>query len=212
MKYLSPGKALFLLAAMVIGCGGRPSAVNIELRKKNQELADRVAVLERQHEADQATIRAIEQSRGTISHLPSTQLSAAFTVHGLSLLRLTGAADWDASRPGDDGVKVYVVPVDQTGDVLKAAGSIVVEAFDLSNEKLLRLGRWEFSPEEAAQFWRGRLGRYEYALTCPWQSMPTHPAITLKVSFTDILSGRTFDTQTQVQLGQLPPATAPAAP
>ena len=73
-----------------LGCGGRPNAANIELRKKKQKLTETVERLESQHRGDQATIKALEESKGTVPTLPSTQLAQLFTTHGIKLERLTG--------------------------------------------------------------------------------------------------------------------------
>jgi hypothetical protein len=108
----------------------------------------------------------------------------------------------------DDGVlKVYVTPIDDAGHDLKAAGSFVVELFDLSKGDNARVGRWEFPLDQARQNWVGQALLYTYVLTLPWQqSRPEHPELTLKVRFTDALTGRTFETQKVIQV-KLPIAT-----
>src|SRR5688572_14588101 len=97
------------LAAVVSGCT-KPSAANIQVRKENQDLRDRIASLEKAREADAATIRSLESRIGTVPTLPKERLDRLFTVHGLNLGRLTGGMDADAAKPGDEGIKVYAAP------------------------------------------------------------------------------------------------------
>jgi hypothetical protein len=177
------------------GCGGSPSQANIQLRKELQSKADQIASLQRAHEADLATIRQLEQQRGTLPTLPQERLAALFTAHGIKLGRLTGGADLDPSRPGDEGLKVYVVPTDETGDELKSAGSFVVELFDLNQSTGNLVLRREFDAAQAKEQWLGSALLYEYVLTCPWENPPQNPELTLKVTFRDELTGRQFDVQ-----------------
>ena len=184
------------------GCG-KPSSANIALRKENKTLRDKVESLERQHHADVASLRAHEGAGGatTVPSLPQAQLEKLFTVHGIQFGRLTGPADWDANSPGDDGLKLYVTPTDNAGQPLKAAGSFVVEAFDLAaGDGKTRVGRWEFPLDDAAKNWVGQATLYTYVLQAPWQSRPEHPDLTLKVTFTDALTGRSFTEQKVVKI------------
>lgn len=180
-----------LLAGLGGGCG-QPNRANIELRKKNQELQSRIDDLNRRHEADSATIRGMETNATTRPTLPQDRLASLFTVHGLNFGRLTGGADLDPGHPGDEALKVYIVPVDQQGDVLKAAGSFVVELFDLEQSDKPLLGKWEFPADQAARNWYGQSLLYQYILTCPWQRVPEHQKLLVRVTFTDELTGRVF--------------------
>ena len=189
---------LVVLVAAVPGCG-KPSSANIALRKENKALRDKVESLERQHNADVASLRA--GGATTVPSLPQTQLEKLFTVHGIEFGRLTGPADWDANAPGDDGLKLYVTPTDNAGQPLKAAGSFVVEAFDLAaGDGRTRVGRWEFPLDDAAKNWFGQATLYTYVLQTPWQTRPEHPDLTLKVTFTDALTGRSFTEQKVVKI------------
>lgn len=182
--------------ALLIGCSG-PSAANTELRKKNQDLSDQIAALIRIHEADQATIRGLQERIGTIPTLPQERLDKLYTVHGLELGRLTGGMDMDPSKPGDEGIKVYAYPTDDDGEPIKAAGSFVVEAFDLA-AKSPEVGRWTFDLETTRKAWIGALLTHDFVLTCPWQHVPMHEEMTIKVTFHDELTAREFSAQTVV--------------
>src|SRR5438270_1157793 len=93
-----------VLSALLIGCGS-PSAANIQLRKENQDLRDRVGQLKRELVGRDASIRAMESRSTTVPTLPADTLAQLFTTHGLSIGRLTGESDLDAMHPGNEGLK-----------------------------------------------------------------------------------------------------------
>ena len=196
----------------VVGCGS-PNTVNIHLRKDIQTRDAKIAQLQRQHDVDAATIAGLTSRSGAaaVASLSPDRLDRLFTVYGIKLARLSGGADLDPSRPGDEGLKLYVGLTDQTGDEFKSAGSFVVEAFDLSAGQAngLRVGRWEFPVEKSRETWHSFMMRYEYVLTCPWQDVvPRHPELTVKVVFNDELTGRQFTLQQSVKINP-PPANDP---
>jgi hypothetical protein len=194
----------FLLFA---GCS-KPNNVNIALRKQIQDLESQNADLKRQREGDLATIRALQSQQGTTApSLPQDRLDQLYTTHGLRIGRLTGGAKTDPSRTADDVLKVYAVPLDQKGDLFKAAGSFVIDAYDLSlppNDN--HLGRWDIATEEAAKNWFGNVMMYGYTFTLPWQRPPAGNRVTVRVTFTDALTGRQFTEQKDVEVN--PPATS----
>jgi hypothetical protein len=211
--HLRVSAALFFL---LTGCG-HPNLANIQLRKENQSLRDQITTLDRQREADHATIRGLESKDGTVPVLPTQRVDSLFTVHGLKLGRLTGGADLDVTKRGDEGVKVYIVPTDDDGDPIKAAGTFVVDAFDLARSGDNRVGHWEFDPQQTRKSWFGSGLMYTYVLTCPWQtSPPEHAELTLKITFVDGLTQRQFEAQKVVKVNLAPseqsPTTAPITP
>ena len=201
---------LFGVALLIAGCG-TPSRPNIALRKKIQSLEAKVAHLEYQHKTDEASIRGLTERVGTVPTLEPARLGRLFTVHAVRINNLTGGADLDPSKPGHEGIKVYVNLLDQHGDTFKSAGSFVVEAFDLSDPKSPRLGQWEFPVEKAQEYWHSFMMRYEYVLTLRWQNaVPRHPDVTVRVTYTDELTGRKFTEQRVVKV-DVPPTTQPTA-
>jgi outer membrane murein-binding lipoprotein Lpp len=183
------------------GCFGKPNHANIDLRKQNQELQNQIATLQRERDAARAEIGGLKSRSTTVPSLAPERMAKLFTTTGIELGRLTGGADLDPDKPGDDGLKVYVTPVDNSGQKFKAAGSIVVEAFDLAADQAsARVGKWEFTVENAAKHWSGALLRYEYVLPCPFEQRPAHADVTVKVTFTDELTSRVFTQQRVVKI------------
>jgi hypothetical protein len=195
---------------LISGCG-KPNAANIALRKENQALQEKIDRLEQARKSDAAAIRALEGSKGTLPTLPQDRLDLLFVPTELKIGRLTGGARSNPELPGDDSIKIYVVPIDQFGDELKSAGAFVVEVFDLNKPASPLVGRWEFSTVEARKHWYGSALLYEYVLPCPLKQPPLHDELTVKITFTDALTQRTLDAQKVVKLTLAPAAaTQPA--
>lgn len=168
------------------------SAANIQLRKQQQQLQSQIRQLQMQHQADEATIRGLQSQATTVPVLPENQLDQLFTVAGLKFGRLTGGYHSDPNVPGDTMLKVYVVPIDQQGDELKAAGSFQVELFDLSLKSNNLLGHWDFDLDAAKARWFGSGLLYNYVLDCPWQTAPTNSKLSVRVTYKDALTRRLF--------------------
>ena len=199
------------LAISLAGCAS-PSAANNKLRVENQALREQVEHLKQEHDADVASLRAMESKVGTVATLPRERLDKLFTVYGIKLGKLTGGDDWDADKPGDDGIKVAVTPLDQQGDKLKAAGSFAIDLFDLESPTEPHIGHWTFDAIQSRQNWYGAL-LYSYVFKCPWQKTPLHNELTVRVTFSDELTGRQYNEQ-QVCKVNLPglAATPPTPP
>ena len=196
-----------LLGSLSGGCKS-PDKANIVLRKDKQELEAKLADLRGQHDAAMARLAAYERQTGTVESLPNERLGQLFTVHKIDLGQLTGGTDLDIKSPGDEALRVYLVPMDETGEYLKATGHVVVEAFDLSRASDNRIGRWEFGPEQLKDAWRSFLRLNAFVLNCPWQTVPERAGLAVKVTFTDALTGRVFEKLKDVQVKV--PATRPA--
>ena len=106
-------------AVPLVFCGcGKPNAANIELRKQNQQLTQQIEDLDRRHQADVARIRTLESQQESLPTLPQERLDKLFTTHGIRFGKLTGGFDADPKQPGDEAVKIYLVPFDAQGNDL----------------------------------------------------------------------------------------------
>ena len=188
-----------VIATALAGCG-TPNPANIELRKKNQALEAQVQTLTARHDRDSQTIAALQANRPTIPTLPPDRLAALFTTHGLEFTNSTAGDNPDAAAVFDTQLKLGLNAVDQEGTSIKAAGSFMIEAFDLDDPAHPLLGTWTFDEAQSRAAFFSRFGLYGYVLTCPWQLKPVHPNLTVKASFTDSLTGLTFVAQRQVKV------------
>jgi hypothetical protein len=105
----------------------------------------------------------------------------------------------------EDGNKekliVYVSPIDETGDSVKAAGEVKIQLWDLSKkENNALLGEWTVEPNELKKMWYNSLISSKYRLSFDVSGVVKNykagsAELTVKVNFVDYLSGRTFSEQ-----------------
>ena len=191
-RNLLPTLALLGIATLPLaGCGGDGSRrANVALRKQIQTLQDENQALRE----EAASLRAARDysAQADTPGAPATRPGVLFTTAGLKFGRLTGGFDEDDS-PGDELLKVFVVPVDEAGDELKRAGGFEVTAFDAASDDMRRVGQWTFPADEVGRHWVSLASLYGYTLDCPLPD-PADPATDLlvRVKFTESLTGKTF--------------------
>jgi hypothetical protein len=93
---------------------------------------------------------------------------------------------------------VYLKPIDDMGDVIKAAGAVDVELWNLNakpQEALLK--SWAIEPKELKKNWSGSLMTCYYKLQFDVNSVLTgkEKDLTLKAQFTDYLTGKVLKGQ-----------------
>ena len=199
------GAVLLMLPLLLTACG-RPSEANIVLRKEKQALEQAVRSTQQDLAAARARIAGLEQRVETVPTLPQERLDAMFTVHAIQIGRLTGGADLARDGGFDEGIKLYLTPLDHAGDALKATGRLTVRAFDLGNPPVL-LGEWIFTPEKLKPHWVGFGLVRGFVIELPWQKIPPAGQFVVNVTFEDALTGRMLTAVQQVKAN--PPAAGP---
>lgn len=190
------GCAVLAVCAVLAGCKTEPADPRLT---RIQELEDKVQkqarqLVDREEELSSAA-RTIQELRGLEG---PRRLDRLVHVGKIEIERLSGG--YDANRDGvDDGVVVYVRPIDTDGDVVKAAGSAKVELFDVSQPSGPQtVGKVELSPEAMRKAWFSKMIGAHFRIEVPWAADaigPEREKITIAVRFTDLLSGQTFDAQ-----------------
>lgn len=176
-----------LATLLMAGCG-RPNAANIELRKQIQSLNARVDQLELRHQADRATIDALQRDGNTVAQLPSERIDRLFATAGIKMLRLTRLVDVDRTKPGFEAWAVSFTPVDQTGDEFKASGDIQVELLDGQTV----IDSYAVAAPDSKRYWNTNIVFDGYVIERPWNGSAPTNALSARVTFTDELTGRRF--------------------
>lgn len=158
---------------------------------KNKALSERVESLAADLAKKREQVKAL---RG----LGPDRLKNLFTLKKIELGSHTGGIDTD-DKPGHDAIKVILEPIDEDGHVIKAAGDIRIRLLDLSVKDLGKalLAEQSFPVEKASRRWSGGLFTNHYSFTCPLPADKTlsRPEITVRVSFTEYLTGNVFTAQ-----------------
>ncbi len=183
------------LLVFVIGCEGA---------NRKAPLAERVWTL--RQEKKQLT-RQLKQSRTeaeqlkkrvqVLSGLAEDKLENLYDLQKIKLTRYTGFYDKDKDGKKEKLI-VYIQPIDEYDDIVKATGAVDVQLWDLNKENgQALLGEWHVKPNELKKLWFATILIINYRLTFDVADKIDNleEALTVKVTFTDYLSGKVFKEQ-----------------
>jgi len=183
------------LAAMLAGCQPGSSTSSIDLQKALDAARVDVQRSERRNLELEDRIQAQERRIQNLTGFAPGTAAGLFVADRIELARLTGGADFDG-EPGDDGVMVYLRPLDADGHVVKAPGEITVKLVDNNGPGEPRLlGRYVIDdPAELRKAWHSKFMTDHYTVRCPWnpspEGKPTGPEVEIKVTFLDWRTGQ----------------------
>lgn len=168
---------------------------NDRLTKENSDLQQAKGELDKQV----ATLSSLGQGK---------RLEWLFYPKAVDIGRESAGIDYD-NTGSDSGIRVYLNPIDKDGSIIKAAGSVRIEFFDLSLPGDNRIASYDFPVESVGKQWESGFITYHYRFDCKWQhGRPAHPDITVVATFVDYLTGKTFTSQKVVTV-RLGPTTQP---
>lgn len=174
------------------------------LLKQIEALERNDARLERTIALRDGTIAQLLQQVEDLQEFDPNRPVDLFSPVELQIGSLSGGADYD-SEPGDDGVTVYLRPLDRDGDVVKAPGRIEIQLLDNTDLASPRvLGVYVFDdPEQLRGVWHGRFATNHFTLKCPFPggvALPETRRITVSAEFLDFLTGRTLTAVEEVAI------------
>jgi hypothetical protein len=96
---------------------------------------------------------------------------------------------------------VYIQPIDENGDIIKAAGSVDVQLWDLSKEQdQALLCEGHVKPEELKKLWFAAfMTHYRLEFDVTGKINEFKDPLTVKVTFTDYLTGKAFEEQKVIE-------------
>jgi hypothetical protein len=183
--------AMILLAC---GCGGAKGRIaaatdTVNLKEQNRQCTDKL------HKS-QVEVEQLKKQVAVISELKSgLKLESLYNLQSLTITRYTGLYDNEAGKK--ERLVVYIQPIDDDGDVIKATGSVDVELWDLSKPDHAQLGKWHIEPAELKKMWVATLVSINYRLPFDVgdKILNTKGDLTVKVTFTDYIFGKVFTEQ-----------------
>lgn len=195
------------------GCAPPPERVDTAL-----PLKERVAILTGQLEQKHQELAAAERETKRLSaqldrlrRLAPAVKELEFTVQRIDVGWLSGGRNWDGT-PGDDGIRLYVFPIDQHGHTVKRAGRVDIRLTDEAMpEGERQIGAWKFETAETVRKWTSSPVAYGYQFDLRWQTgPPLHADLTVRVDFAGLGGGR-FSATRKLSPVKLPslPTTAP---
>ncbi len=189
------------LAGLVIlaGCAAKTDQV-LELQREKSGIQGQLRQAEQTIAEQQEALRGKDEQISSLLELGAGRLEELFVVEKIKLGRYSGGINLDKTG-GDDGVRVYVIPQDEAGRTVTAAGSVEIDVFDLAQKEESLLMSYSFTAAQAKEHWRGGGLANHYSFTCPWKDRePLGNEITVRVKFVDYLSGRNFTASRQCRV------------
>jgi len=179
------------------GCENANS-IKTPLVEQIGNLTEQKTQLENQLEQTRAENKQLKKQMHVLSGLPEQ-------VKGENLYRLgkiviggyTGFFDKDKDGEKEKLI-VYIQPIDEEGDIVKATGAVDVQLWDLNKEEgQALLGQWRVKPGELKKLWFSTLITINYRLTFDIADKVKSfdEPLTVKVTFTDYLSGKVLKEQ-----------------
>ena len=128
---------------------------------------------------------------------PEVRLENLYDLQRIKVTRYTNLYDKDKDGKKEKLI-VYIQPIDVEGDIIKATGAVDVQLWDLNaaDGKAL-LGQWQVKPDELKKLWFATLITINYRLTFDVADKidNSEEPLTIKVEFTDYLTGKVFNEQ-----------------
>ncbi len=178
------------VALLLVGCVQPPTEdPAIQLRsyqEENTKLKSDIRDMQMELLARQKQIQ-------TLQGLGEKRMENLFHVTEIKLGKYTAGVDLD-DKPGQDGIRVYLTPIDRDGHAIKAAGAVKIQLFDLAAKENL-VAEYDFPVEKISERWAAGFMTYHYRFDCHWATPPEHEEITVRAEFTDYLTGKTFTAQ-----------------
>jgi hypothetical protein len=161
-------------------------------------LKEEKAELKNQIEQSKSENEQLKNQVRVLSELPSeVRLEDLYDLQKITITRYTNIYEKD-----EDGKKeellVYIQPIDEQDDIVKATGTVDVELWDLNREQShALLGRWNVSPDQLKKLWCATLITINYRLPFDVSGKLTgdEKELVVKVTFTDYPSGKVFQEQ-----------------
>lgn len=156
-----------------------------------------------QSELGQLTLenKQLREQVEVLRGLPEDKIQDLCHLESIKITRYTNFYD-----KNDDGKKdkliVYIQPIDEDGDIIKAPGEVDVQLWDLNEEngKAL-LGEWHVEQSELRKLWFKTIVTVNYRLMFDVADKveSLKDPMTVYVTFTDYLTGKVFKEQKAIR-------------
>lgn len=190
--------SVLCVLTFVAGCENANSQQSL-LVEQIGNLTEQNKQLENQLEQTRAENKQLITQIQVLSGLPEeVKGENLYRLQNIKIGKYTGFFDKD-----DDGTKekliVYIQPLDEEGDIIKATGDMDVQLWDLDSSEADQalLGQWHVEPGELKKLWFATLVTINYRLTFDIADKVKSfdKPLTVRVNFTDYLSGKVFKEQ-----------------
>lgn len=189
------------LLAIAAGCESTnakiPPAEQIQtLRREKRELA-------RQFEKSKLENKDLKKQIRVLSGLPpGVKPENLYRLQSIKITKYTNFYDKDKDGKKEKLI-VYIQPIDEDGDIIKAVGAVDVRLQDPNkNDDQTLLGQWHVEPNKLKKLWFAGFISANYKLTFDVADKidKLEEPLTVKVSFTDYLTGNVFNEEKLIRI------------
>jgi len=190
--------SVFCLLALVAGCqsaGPSTPGLSSQIERLSREKTRLQSQLEQSRTENEQLKKQIE----TLTALPKDQREL-WSIQRIEIGRWSGLYDKDKDSQREKLI-VYVQPIDQDGDTVKSPGEVEVQLWDLNKKDgQALLAKWHIGPDQLKKLWLTTLLAVNYKLTFDVADKAelfksASGGLTVKVAFTDYLTGIKFQEQ-----------------
>ncbi|MHC4559518.1 MAG: hypothetical protein ACYTFW_13665 [Planctomycetota bacterium] len=167
-----------------------------------RQLTEQKTQLQEQVEQRKTENEQLEKRVQLLSRLPEeVRTENLYRLEKIKIGRYTGFFDKDKDGKKEKLI-VYIQPIDEEGDKVKATGAVDVQLWDLNKtDGQALLGEWHVEPNELKKLWFATLVTINYRLTfdVAGKIENLEEPLTVKVNFTDYLTGKVFKEQKAIK-------------
>lgn len=195
------GLALLLCSCVLMyfltGCESTASPKNplaVQVQTLTQDKREMMSQIEQLESKNKALHKQIKTLHGLNDKVELKDLN---NVQSIKITKYTNLFDKDKDGKKETLI-VYIQPIDQDGDIIKAPADVHVRLLDLDKDKdPVVLGRWNITPTKLKKLWLNAFMKTNYRLTFDIAGKVTDPdkTLTVMVTFTDYLTGKVFEEQ-----------------
>lgn len=183
------------LLTFVVGCEGG-STSRMAMASEIEKLRSDKAELNSQLEQLKSQSGQLQKQIKVLSGLSKDEIEDLYKLQRIKLGGYTNFYDKDKDGKKEKLI-VYIQPIDQDGDVIKVAGAVEVQLWDLNREVgEALLAEWDVPPNQLRKLWYAALKtNYRLSFDIADKIDSVAEPLTVKVSFTDYLTGKVFSEQ-----------------
>ncbi len=188
--------AIFICATLYFAPGCKPSNIRVAIASEVVELKQQNRQCQDNLQKSQAQVEQLKKQVAVLSEQKSgLKLESIYNLQSLKITRYTGLYENEAGKK--ERLIVYIQPIDDDGDVIKVAGSVDVQLWDLNKPEQPMLAQWHVEPTELKKMWVATLITINYRLPFDVgdKIAGTKGDLTVKVTFSDYIFGKVFTEQ-----------------
>jgi hypothetical protein len=192
---------LLMLLLIFAGCEGDNHVKMLEDRNAQLEKENRQ--LQKDFDAVKTENQQLANQVKSLADLsPEVRIDSLYNLESVKLTRYTNFYDRDKNGSKEKLI-VYIQPIDAEGDIIKASGSVEVELWNLSEgtDEDALLAKWTVGPDELKKMWFATIVTENYRPVFDIVDVVKsfEKPYTVKMTFTDYVSGKVFTEQRVIQ-------------